>query len=213
MTKNYQDLTTALSAVYQAALTVHDIARGQSQLNSDLDGLLNSVFVTEPSCIQEVYPQETLLQSGKTALLMHVHPQKYLEAPQILRYVFDLLYLAKKLRKNKALSHLLMTKISSTKNKLDHFSVSDSNMIQQLGNIYLETISTLPYRIHVFGKPNVVQADFTAGKIRAVLLSGVRAAVLWYQLGGSRLHFYTKREKYHQVLEDMFSERLPASQI
>ena len=204
--KNYEELSTALSAVYQSALMVHDIARGQHPDDHDFTKLLSSVLMTDPKSLDDLYPRQPELSHGQQALMLHVHPQKSFQAPQILRYVFDLLYLAKKLRKNKLVTKELMNKIANTKNKLEHFSITDQNVIEQLGDIYLETVSTLPYRIHVMGKPNVVQASFNAKKIRAVLLGGIRAAFLWYQLGGSRLHYYTKKEQYREALEALISE-------
>jgi len=38
--------------------------------------------------------------------------------------------------------------------------------------------------------------DDNAAKIRALLLAGIRAAVLWQQLGGSRWKLFWSRRKY-----------------
>ncbi len=206
MSKNYKDLSRALSAVYQSALMVHDIARGQKPNAQDFNQVLNSVLMTNPQSVDEIYPMQPNLNHGQKALMLHVHPKKMFQAPQILRYVFDLLYLAKKLKRNKKLSKVLTQKLSQTQQKLHHFSITDRNVVEQLGDIYLETVSTLPYRIQVMGRPGVIQAPFNAKKIRAVLLGGIRAAFLWYQLGGSRIHYYTRKDKYCAALEDLLCD-------
>lgn len=199
---NYHDLTTALAAVYQSAMMVHDIARGQQPDDAGIKNLLESVVNTSPASINDLYPDHAQFINGQTALMMHMDPKQSFQAPQILRYVFDLMYLAKKLKKSKRVSRLLLSQIEKSKRKLSHYSITDRNMIESLGDIYLDTVSTLPYRIHVMGKPNVVQAPFNAKKIRAILLGGIRAAHLWYQLGGSRLHYYTKKNRYYEELKN-----------
>jgi len=67
--------------------------------------------------------------------------------------------------------------------------------ISYLAALYQDTISQLPFRIHVTGKVEYLRDTLVANKIRALLLAGIRSAVLWHQLGGRRWHlfFYRKR--------------------
>lgn len=48
-------------------------------------------------------------------------------------------------------------------------------------------ISPLGPRIQVTGSPAVLQSPQVQAKVRATLLAGIRAAVLWHQVGGGRL--------------------------
>ena len=70
---------------------------------------------------------------------------------------------------------------------------------EQLGKLYQDTISKLPYRIQVQGKIELLRNDQIAMRIRALLLAGIRAAVLWHQLGGRRWHLIFYRKRIHET--------------
>lgn len=85
----------------------------------------------------------------------------------------------------------------------------DSNMqlaenpdiINQLALLYQQTISTLSFRIQVSGKPQYLKNTAISNTIRAILLAGIRSAVLWHQLGGRRWHFLIKRRKISRDIQ------------
>lgn len=56
-----------------------------------------------------------------------------------------------------------------------------------MAGIYVDVISPLGPRIQVTGSPAVLQSPQVQAKVRASLLAGIRAAVLWQQVGGGRL--------------------------
>ena len=60
------------------------------------------------------------------------------------------------------------------------------NMIARLAEIYSNSISQLGPRIMIKGDQSHLANPDNAAKIRALLLAGVRAALLWRQAGGSR---------------------------
>ena len=64
-----------------------------------------------------------------------------------------------------------------------------------LAALYQDTISKLSYRVHVKGNAEHLRNQRVADQIRALLLAGIRSAMLWHQLGGRRWHlfFYKKR--------------------
>ena len=55
-----------------------------------------------------------------------------------------------------------------------------------LAEVYQRNISTLSPRVMVTGEPLHLQNPDNQNRIRAVLLAGVRAAILWQQCGGNR---------------------------
>jgi CII-binding regulator of phage lambda lysogenization HflD len=59
-----------------------------------------------------------------------------------------------------------------------------------LAALYQDTISRLTMRIHVKGVPEHLRKQAVADKIRALLLAGIRSALLWHQLGGRRWHLF-----------------------
>jgi len=70
---------------------------------------------------------------------------------------------------------------------------------RQLAGLYQDTISTLSYRIQVQGKVEYLKDDDVANKIRALLLAGIRSAVLWYQLGGRRWRLLIYRRRVQEA--------------
>ena len=59
----------------------------------------------------------------------------------------------------------------------------------------VSTVSTLQPRIMVKGDGNVLRNADSKRMIRALLLAGMRAAVLWRQCGGNRIRLIFQREQ------------------
>ncbi|SUC47473.1 High frequency lysogenization protein HflD [Providencia stuartii] len=48
----------------------------------------------------------------------------------------------------------------------------------------MDVISPLGPRIQVTGSPDILKNSLVQAKVRTLLLSGIRSAVLWQQVGG-----------------------------
>ena len=97
---------------------------------------------------------------------------------------------------NKNMLNEISAGIERAKNQSIHFTTTHENIIASLANLYTNTISTLRPRIMVQGEQVYLRNSDTAGKIRPLLLAGIRAAVLWHQLGGSKWKLVFSRKKY-----------------
>lgn len=64
-----------------------------------------------------------------------------------------------------------------------------------MAGIYVDVISPLGPRIQVTGSPAVLQSPQVQAKVRSALLAGIRAAVLWHQVGGGRLQLMFSRNR------------------
>jgi len=76
-------------------------------------------------------------------------------------------------------------------------------LVRDLNRLYRETISNLTPKVVVNGEQSLLEREEIAGKIRAVLLAGIRAAVLWYQVGGSRLQLLFRRKRYIEACSNL----------
>jgi len=85
--------------------------------------------------------------------------------------------------------------IERAKAQTDHFHLVHENVLANLGDIYLQTVSKLQPRIMVNGVPDYLSRVDVANKIRACLLAGIRSAMLWKQCGGRRWKFLLFRKK------------------
>ena len=71
-------------------------------------------------------------------------------------------------------------------------------------------ISPLGPRIQVTGAPQVLQNSQVQSKVRATLLAGIRAAVLWQQVGGGRLQLMFSRQRLLREAKTILSRLGPA---
>ena len=58
----------------------------------------------------------------------------------------------------------------------------------------------------VSGNPSHLKRHAVAARIRALLLAGIRAAVLWRQSGGGRLHMLLLRKRYTRIAQSLLLE-------
>ena len=68
-------------------------------------------------------------------------------------------------------------------------------VIATLAATYVRTVSTIAPRVMVQGEPAILNAEESRNMIRALLLAGIRAAVLWRQCGGNRLRLVFERKR------------------
>lgn len=205
----YQNI--ALAAVTQCASLVHTLAVTGRAPQTELLACVNPLLVLTPTSTQEVYPNVSSLSLGLRTVQDIFSNDRLRENADVVRYTLGMLLLRNKLNSNQALQKnirqalqllepLQMVADAATENDattqagLD-VEFTQEHTLQQLADLYQDTISRLPYRIQVQGKMDNLKNPQVTNKIRALLLAGIRSAVLWYQLGGRRwrLVIYRKR--------------------
>jgi len=177
--KNFYDITLALAGICQSARLVQQLAH---QGHCDADALhvsLNSVVRLG---------LETLLG------VLNASSRQGLNA-ELTRYTLSMMVLERKLNAAKGAMDTLGDRISGLQRQLDHFDLQSETLLSAMAGIYVDVISPLGPRIQVTGSPAVLQSPQVQAKVRASLLAGIRAAVLWQQVGGGRLQlmFYRNR--------------------
>ena len=119
----------------------------------------------------------------------------------IARYVVAMLFLERRLMKNTEMLETLSSGVELATRQSEHFSPTHENVIANLADLYSRSISNLGPRIMVNGEQNHLENTAISNKIRTVLLSGIRSAVLWHQLGGRRWHIIFNRTKYLKMVK------------
>ncbi len=79
-------------------------------------------------------------------------------------------------------------------------------VLPELDLLYRETLGRLTPRIQVRGSASTLQVQENVFIIRALLFGGVRAAVLWRQLGGKRMHLVFGRRRIIALAQRMITE-------
>ena len=78
--------------------------------------------------------------------------------------------------------------------------------LKQLADVYLRYVSSLEPRILVRGEPSYLNAPGNPERIRALLLGGLRAVVLWRQVGGNRINLLFGRRALRETVEALLSD-------
>lgn len=197
MAKNYYDITLALAGICQSARLVQQLAH---QGHCDADALhvsLNSVIDLNPGSTLGVFGgSETNLRLGLETLLgvLNASSRQGLNA-ELTRYTLSLMVLERKLSAAKGALNTLGDRIGGLQRQLDHFDLQSETLLSAMAGIYVDVISPLGPRIQVTGSPAVLQSPQAQAKVRASLLAGIRAAVLWHQVGGGRLQLMFSRNR------------------
>jgi len=199
-----QQQVIALSAVVQAASLVEQLARTGDISADASEPLLKAVFVQNPDSFSDIYGNPRVnLSVGLNHLNSIFGRTTQGVNPDVTRYTLSLLLLERKLCKRGDMLDTLGTGIQATSRQVDHFSIGHENTIASLAELYKNTLSNLSFRIHVTGNPTYLQNSHTANKVRALLLAGIRAAILWRQVGGKRWHLLVARNRYQKACQEL----------
>ncbi|CAO97014.1 high frequency lysogenization protein HflD [Erwinia tasmaniensis] len=197
MAKNYYDITLALAGICQSAHLVQQLAHqgqcSQDVLKTSLSSLLD---LNPPSTLAVFGNQEANLQFGLETLLavLNSSSRQGLSA-ELTRYTLSLMVLERKLNASKTALHDLSSRIEQLDRQLAHYELDSDILLSAMAAIYVEVISPLGPRIQVTGSPAILQNTQIQNKVRATLLAGIRAAVLWQQVGGGRLQLMLSRNR------------------
>ena len=203
-----QDRSLALIGIYQAAQLVHDLATTGQADELAYRTCIQSLFCDNPDKTLDVYGGDIAnIQVGVNALLNQMNSESATQSRnlEITRYVLSLMILEKKLIKIGEPMQNVARVLEVAKSQQVHFGVEHDNVIASIARAYSENISKVNPRIIVNGQHGHLQNARTANKIRALLLAGIRSALLWDQVGGSRWGLIWSRKKY---LADALSFRI-----
>ncbi len=211
MESNTQNRTIALAALFQCIDGVNQIAN-TGQIDEALySTCINSVLNESADDAVDLYDSLDNLKVGFTSMLYQLGAgqltpngkPKDLEAT---RYALGLLHLEKKLHNNPAVFEDVIKGIQDTQKKLEFFDKDHENITASLANIYANTISNIGPKIMVKGDQAHLANPNNASKIRALLLAGIRAALLWRQAGGSRWKLLLERGKLQKQADSFLSQ-------
>jgi len=203
MPYSIEDKTIALAGIYQSAHLVQEIAKSGQASGGAIESSLETLFKFDSDNVMDIYGGIIGVSSGLKTLINQMSAENEKQDMDITRYVVSLLHLEKKLKKNKAMTERIASGLEQARSQMEYFSLTHENVLANLGNIYQETISTLQPRILVQGEENFLSQQNNANKIRALLLAGIRSAVLWRQCGGNRLQFLLSRKKYLNTAQEL----------
>lgn len=190
----------ALAAVCQAVELVRLIARKASTSDELLKVMYNSITLVDADGPLEIYGSFDQLNLGYKVLVQQLGFQTEKDI-EVTRYIASVLTLERKLSNNNRALGELSSRITDLNRQLSHFDLLDSNTVANMATIYTDVISPLGRRIQISGSEQFLKVESNQHKIRALLLTAVRAAVLWRQLGGKRRQLILSRQSILNVAQ------------
>lgn len=189
-----QDKLIALAGIYQAALCVRQIARQGSVDTVAMEPCIYSLFQTDADSVAEIFGAPGSLSAGARELVDQLTGGQRREL-ELTRYAISLLKLERVLSQRSAMVTTIADGIENARTKLELFPMLHPNLLAHLADVYSRTVSQLQPRVMVQGDPRYLEIPENQNRIRALLLSGIRAAWLWRQVGGSRWNILLGRKK------------------
>ena len=199
-----QDRTIALIGIYQCSQLVYQLATTGKVDDVAFKTCVNSLFKDEPKNTLDVYGDDVNnIQVGVNTLLAQMSSDAAIQNRniEITRYVLNLMILAKKLKELEQPLHNIFSILETTKLQTEQFGELHENVIASIARAYSENVSNVSPRIMVNGQDGHLKNPRIANKIRCLLLAGIRSALLWYQVEGSRWGLLWSRKKYLQTAQ------------
>ncbi|MCH2100210.1 MAG: high frequency lysogenization protein HflD [Pseudomonadales bacterium] len=181
-----EDQTIALAGVFQAGALVADIAHGRPLDEPAMRATLGSLFATDPDSVAEVFGGVEQVRLGLLLVRDGLQRERQQAHGEVLRYALSLVQTERQFSSRRDLQDILHSRLARVAEQRAHFELLHATIIGALASAYQDTLSTLRQRIQVVGNAGALQDERNADRIRAVLLGGVRAALLWHQTGGRR---------------------------
>lgn len=211
MSRVHDEQALGLAGLFQAAALVEQIAtRGMVAQNS-LETSIYSIMQLAPERSEDIYggPEELPynLHLGLQNLRDLVEKPRAEHNKDVIRYALSMMHLERKLSGDSEMMQNVSQRLAQVSEQAKYFNPDDPealqnpstfchpNVIANIASLYQDTISSFSFRIQVTGDPRHLQNSENAAKIRALLLAGIRSAMLWRQKGGRRwqLLFFKSR--------------------
>ncbi len=205
-----KDRTLALAALYQVATLVQAIARHGQADETAMRTIMYSLFQLDAPNVLGVYDQLYGLRLGLEQIIEQFEGKQARDIERV-RYVVSLLHLERKLSRLPDNLQAIRQRLIELQSEADEHELTDIVLIRELAELYGKQVSTVSPRIMISGEPVYIQNPDNAARIRALLLGGIRNAMLWRQLGGTRKQLIFGRRKWVESARELLAQALPVT--
>jgi len=191
-----ENQTLALAGIFQSAALIEQLATDGELNQAAFDCSFDSLFKFDAPTTMDVFGNISGLSRGLKVLTHYLGSENQDPGKDVAYYVLSMLKLSARLKRDHEMASLIQSKLQKIETQSRNFELSRPTVVSQIDGVYQSTISTINPRIMVQGEQMYLRDSDHAGKIRTLLLAGIRAAVLWHQLGGSKWKLIFSRKKY-----------------
>ncbi len=205
MQKKSRNQAIALAGLSQATDLVRQIAVNGSVDANSMETLVTSTLKLDASSIEDVYGGLTGLRPGFRVLRSQLSGTKDFDRSQG-RYAASLIYLESKLESAPAMQQQIQKGIKAAIVEAGEHPLLHQDVIAKLAETYENTLSKIRPHVMVQGNQAHLTSASNINKIRALLLAGVRSAMLWRQSGGSRWKLLIGRKQLLAETEKLLKQ-------
>ncbi len=198
--------TIALAGIIQAAALVKELANNNRTSENYFETSIASIFKINSTSVEDVFNGRTDDVPELALGLKELHQlleQKFAPGKELIRYSLEIIALQRRLERNPKIASIISERIEKLTPQLASCSVTDQSVITALATIYKENLSNLGRSIQVTGNRLYLENPYNVHKIRALLLAGVRAAMLWQQVGGKRWYIVFQRDAIRSTAREL----------
>lgn len=195
---NFHHQTLALASMFQSAYLISMLARGDSINQAAFDCSSDSLFTLDAATVEDIYGHGEGLIQGLKALIGYLSGEQKNPDRLLAYYVLSMIKLESRLLKDSRMIDHVQKGLKDIQQQSIDFDLSPMARIHKIDGLYQDTISQIKPRILVQGDQHHLSNSDNTSKIRALLFAGIRAAVLWQQMGGNRFKLLFSRKKYVQ---------------
>lgn len=197
--------TIALAGILQSVHLVNQIATTGSVNPESFNATINSLFQFDADTPLEIFGGAAGIELGLDILKDILSGSAKEDYRAHIRYSLAILHLQKKSGRDDEMMTLIRRRLEHASVKAEHFTDNHQEVAASCAAIYQDTISRFKYRIQVAGNAHHLQNSVNADNIRALLLAGIRSAVLWRQMGGRRWQLFFSRGRLLRTATELRS--------
>ncbi|MDX8410450.1 MAG: high frequency lysogenization protein HflD [Mariprofundaceae bacterium] len=206
MSNDLKQRAIALAGIIQAAYLVQSIARRGTVSEPEMQVLIESLFADEAENAAALYGSVEHVRNGLRIAQTLLSGNAMEQSKELLTYVVQLMALERKLAKHPDMLAHIARGMQHARTQVQHFPHTHESVLANLADMYGQTVSQLAPRIVVRGKPIYLKQKNNTERVRALLLTGIRAANLWRRHGGRWWHVLIARKRLAGVIADILAE-------
>lgn len=201
-----KDSTLAFAGMLQAGELVRQTATSGHCSGTAAAVSVGSIFKRSPQTTADVYGGAAGVRVGLQVLTELFSARQKHESMPALNYALGLAKVYKELQRQPARLQAMGNDLDLVEKAWrDSDEALDDSVIAQLADVYKRQISTLRFRLAVSGKPQILKQPEKAAFVRAILLAGLRSAILWQQVGGRQWQLIFRRGKMLQEARSLLA--------
>ncbi len=205
MLRTPRNQAIALAGLAQAVHLVQQIAKRGEADPQAMAASIASILKIDADSVEDVFGGLAGIKDGLLKLKQQLGGRESID-PEHARYSAMLVFLESKLEKRPEVQRRVREGVEKAALQAQKMGVTDESVLEILAEVYHQNISPLGPRVIVSGERIFLTNPANAHKIRALLLAGIRAAVLWRQCGGARWKFLFNRRKLYQETQALLDQ-------